>query len=328
MNDHARLLPLNALRAFEAAARHLSFKRAAAELHVTPAAISQQIRALETQIGRPLFERLTRGLRLTEVGRDALPLLGEGFERLAEASLKLQSTPTTRFLTVSVPHTFAAKWLVPRLDGFREAWPDYDIRVDASDRLATFVDDGVDVAIRFGRGVYGDFESERLMAIDAFPVCSPRFTRHRQPLNEPSDLKHSTLLHTIWSNDDDDTAPSWRMWLTAAGVDDVDWNRGPRFSNTSLAIAAAVEGHGVALASHESVEDEFASGRLIRPFPASVRDSTAFSLFLVYPRSRRGDPKVEAFHQWLRDELDTRSDPEPGSTEESAERLHGPAGQC
>lgn len=297
-----RLPPLNSLRAFEAAARHLSFKKAADELHVTPAAISQQIRALEDHCGVPLFHRLTRALRLTEAGRAALPPLREGFDRLAEAAEAMRAPGIAGVLTVSVAPSFGAKWLVPRLDRFRSAHPEFDIRIDATDALARFAGDGVDVALRYGRGAYRNLRTELLMPEVAFPVCSPGLLERGPPLRQPEDLRQHTLLHVQWKMEDD-AAPSWRMWLRAAGVTGVNAERGPRFSADSMAVEAAVEGQGVALASGALVEGDLRAGRLVRPFPPSVCEETAFSYFLVYPEAKAREPKVVAFRDWVLGEV-------------------------
>jgi LysR family glycine cleavage system transcriptional activator len=296
-----RLPPLNSLRAFEAAARHLSFKHAADELHVTPAAVSHQIRALEEYCGTPLFRRMTRALRLTEAGQAALPLLRDGFDKLAAAAAAMEAKGRVGILTVSVAPSFGAKWLVPRLDRFRAAHPEFDVRVDATDALTSFASDGVDVALRYGRGTYRNLRAERLMGEVAFPVCSPRLLKNGPRLAKPEDLRLHTLVHVQWKMEDD-AAPNWRMWLRAAGVEGVDAERGPRFSADSMAVDAAIEGQGVALAGAALVGGDLKAGRLVRPFPPSVCQATAFSYYLVYPETKAGDPKVSAFREWVQAE--------------------------
>ncbi len=292
------LPPLNSLRAFEAAARHLSFKKAAGELHVTPAAVSHQIRTLEEYCGTPLFHRLTRALRLTEAGQIALPLLRGGFDKLAEAADAMRAEERAGMLTVSVAPSFGAKWLIPRLDRFRAIHPEFDVRIDATDALVSFSGDGADVALRYGRGTYRNLRSECLMPEVAFPVCSPRLLERDAPLTRPEDLRHHTLLHVQWRTEDD-AAPSWRMWLRAAGVEGVDVERGPRFSVQGMALEAAIEGQGVALAGAALVEGDLKAGRLVRPFPPSLSQATAFCYYLVYPEAKAGDPKVMAFRDWV-----------------------------
>ena len=189
------LPPLNSLRAFEAAARHLSFTKAAGELNVTPAAISHQIKALEEFLGVVLFRRLTRALRLTDAGQAAFPKVREGFDKLAEAVEILRAEEESKVLTVSVSPSFGAKWLVPRLDRFRAAHPDLEIRIDATDRLADFQGDNVDVALRYGMGNYPGLLVDKLFGAEMVPVCSPDLLDGPQPLQRPQDLAHHTLLH-------------------------------------------------------------------------------------------------------------------------------------
>ncbi|MCL5778122.1 transcriptional regulator GcvA [Limibaculum sp. FT325] len=290
------------MRAFEAAGRHLSFKKAAEELHVTPAAISQQVKALEEYCGVELFRRLTRALQLTEAGRAALPLLREGFDRLADGARALQAGRRGAILTVSVAPSFGAKWLVPRLDRFRESYPQYDVRIDATDRLADFSGDDVDVALRYGRGNYPGLRAECLLTDVVYPVCSPKLVKGDRPLRRPEDLRHHTLLHVDWQMEEE-AAPNWRMWLRAAGVEGLDASRGPRFSADSMAVEAAAEGHGVALASEALAEGDLKTGRLVRPFPPSIRQATMFCYYLVYPGVRAGDAKVTCFRDWILAEI-------------------------
>ena len=296
------LPPLNALRAFEAAARHLSFTKAAEELHVTPAAISHQIKALEEQLGVPLFRRLTRALRLTEAGQTALPPMKDGFDKLAEAVDLLRAQEDSGAVTVSLDPSFAAKWLVPRLDRFRAAHPDIDVRLDATDKLTDFQRDNVDLAIRYGSGNYPGLMVERLLSEEIFPVCSPKLLEGPEPLAQPSDLRRHTLIHLDWDSEDV-TAPTWRMWLLAAGIHDIDFTRGPVFSMTTLALQAAIEGLGVALASSFLVADDLAAERLVVPFDLSLCDPLDFAYHVVVPKRTVDLPKVVAFKSWLLDEI-------------------------
>jgi len=293
-----RFPPLNGLRAFEAAARRGSFKHAAEELHVTPAAISQQVRALEDFLGVRLFERLTREVRLTEAGSRALPRLTEGFDRIAEAVMAMSVEPATAPLTVSVAPTFATKWLVPRLSRFRTAHPDIDLVIDAAEAPATFSGDGVDVAIRYGPGSYQGLRADCLMPEVTFPVASPRLLERGPPIRTPADLAGHPLLHVRWRMQRDAVA-SWRMWLRAAGADHVDGERGMRFSSETLALQAAIEAQGVALATEALVLEDLRTGRLVRPFPEHMRQETAFCFWLVTPRPRANEPRIAAFREWI-----------------------------
>ncbi len=300
-----RLPPLNGLRAFEASARYLSFTKAAEELNVTPAAVSQQVKSLEEYFGVQLFKRLTRALMLTDSGQLVLPILQEGFDKLAEADRILRNRRDDRILTVSVAPSFGAKWLVPRLERFRRAHPDYDIRIDATDTPADFKRDSVDIALRYGLGEYPGLVSECLLTEVGVPVCSPRLLEGEHPLRTPADLRHHTLLHIQWKMESD-AAPNWRMWLRAAGYGDIDADRGPRFSMESMAIQAAVDGQGVALISTALIEDDIAGGRLIQPFTEEINHETRFCYFLVYPEAHLQRPKVAAFRDWVGKEVENQ----------------------
>lgn len=304
----APLPPLTALRAFEAAARHLSFKTAAEELHVTPAAVSQQVRALEEFVGQPLFHRLTRALELTAQGQAAAPLLQEAFDLIEQASQAMREVPNKRLLVVSVAPSFAVSWLVPRLDRFQERYPEIDLRIDASERLATFSKDGVDIGIRYGRGTYRNLLCTRIMEETVFPVCSPALLRGDHPIHKPEDLAYHTLIHADW-NSMRNAAPSWRMWLKAMGVPHANADRGPRFSIDQLAVEAAAEGQGVTLAIATLVKSELASGRLVRPFPSLAEDASDFAYYLACPPAKLTDPKVRAFYDWVLEEATPHPDP-------------------
>jgi len=294
-----RIAPLNALRAFEAAARHLSFTKAAEELHVTPAAISHQIKALEEYCGAPLFRRMTRALLLTDQGQAALPILREGFDRLATASQQMARLQDDHILTVSAAPSIAAKWLVTRLEGFRQKQPDIDVRLDTTDRLTDFDRDGVDLVIRYGGGDYPGLHAEPLFPTAVFPVCSPELLEGPRPLKEPNDLAGHTLLHVDWSSQSV-TWPVWRMWLLAAGAEGVDPERGPRFNDAGLILQTAIAGQGVALAADVLAADDLAAGRLVRPFKLSV--PVDFGYHIVFPEENVDVAKVAVFAAWLHEE--------------------------
>jgi len=297
-----RVPPLKAVRAFEAAARHLSFTKAAAELNVTPAAVGQQVKALEAYFGVRLLNRLTRALTLTDTGQRVLPNLSRAFDELAEADRILRRRPDQRLLTVSVAPTFGAKWLVPRLPAFQRTHPEYDVRIQATDARADFDREDIDVALRYGRGDYPGLESECLLEEVAVPVCSPALLEGRRPLRRPRDLRHHALLHVQWKMESD-AAPNWRMWLKAAGLEDMDPDRGPQFSIESMVIQAALDGQGVGLVATAVVEAELAEGRLVRPFQDDVHRGASFGYYLVHPPAKRGLPKVAAFRDWVRAEI-------------------------
>lgn len=299
MKNH--LPPLNSLRAFEAAARHLSFRQAADELNVTPGAISQQIKQLEATLGVQLFIRTTRALALSEPAQAALPAIRSGFENLHDGIRSLQAHHDPGVLTVSISPSFGMRWLLPRLERFREAHPNYEVRIDASNRLADFSRGSVDVALRYGKGDYGNLTSELLISDIAFPVCSPRLLAPPHKLTEPADLQDQALLHVDWEMESD-SAPSWARWLDYAGFTGVDTSRGIRFSMDDMAVSAAISGLGLVVAARAFVVTDLAAGRLIKPFSSDFDMPTEFHHYAVYPEQKARQPKVKAFLAWARDE--------------------------
>lgn len=314
-----RLPPLSALRAFESAARHLSFKKAAAELHVTPAAISHQIHALEGYLGVQLFERLNRGLNLTGLARAALPRISDGFQALGAGVDLMRSTDGGITLSVGSGPAFAAKWLVPRLHRFAAANPGVDVHIAASmhavDGRHAHVhdaDDGdgghdshaaVDVEIRFGGGSYPGYSVEKLLPVSLAPVCSPKLLAGEQALRVPKDLLHHTLLH------DDALAaqegnPDWSVWLRQAGATEVNPGRGSHFTHGALALQAAADGLGVALAMDVLATEDLAAGKLVAPFTLKVPLPLAY--YVVSPATRANQPQVAAFRAWLLREAQSR----------------------
>lgn len=287
----ARLPSLNGLRAFEAAARHLSFTLAASELNVTQTAISHQIRRLEEELGIRLFIRQNRALTLTPEARDYLPGVRAAFNDLRLATDRLLRRDDDKVLTVSTIASLAAKWLLPRLTDFQEAHPGIDVRITTSTSLVDFQRDNVDAAIRYGRGQWAGLRADWLMADELFPVCSPSLLRGDEPLRTPGDLKDYVLLHT---NSGDD----WRLWLTAAGLPtDISRQPGLTFDMTFVTIQAAIDGMGVAMGRTSYVRDDIAKGRLVVPFKIALPADAGF--YLVSPEGRREAPKLAAFRQWM-----------------------------
>lgn len=300
-----RLPPLNALKAFEAAARHASFRKAAGELHVSPAAISHQVKNLEAFLGIPLFHRGNRALRLTAAGEAALPLLQDGFGRLAAAVQQLRAGDRPAALRLCAPPAFAAKWLLPRLSRYAVEHPGLDIRLSASADMigehdgaettkAGLGQPDIDLAIRFGDGEHPGCRVDKLLAVSALPLCSPLLLEGEHPLRRPDDLCHHVLLH-----DDTDypERPDWRAWLAAVGVAGVDAARGPRFNQAALAIEAAVEGQGVALSLEPLARADLAAGRLVAPFDFSLNLRAAY--YLVSAEAAAEEPANAAFRRWL-----------------------------
>ncbi len=291
-----RLPPLAALRAFEAAARRLNFRQAAQELFVTPGAISQQIRLLENHVGTPLFQREGRGVSLTEAGAAALPSLRLGFEKLAEAARAMRQPQRRCRVTLSAPPSFAAKWLVPRLERFSQAHPEVEVWVAADMALVDFTSMDVDLAIRYGAGAYASLTSTRLLEETALPVCAPALLE-AAPILCADDLANHTLLHDS-SPSAHDGAPDWAMWLKAHGALAVDGARGPRFSQASLVIESAVAGRGVALAMRALAEADLSAGRLIAPLGDGAAP-LAYGYHLVWPQGRAFTPPQRSFIDWL-----------------------------
>jgi LysR family glycine cleavage system transcriptional activator len=290
-----RLPPLNALRAFEAAARHLNFSRAADELSVTPGAVSQQIQNLEDYVGAALFKRTPKGLLLTDAAQTALPALREAFDRLAEAASLLTAAVDGRRLTLTAPPSFATKWLVPRLGAFEQAHPLVDVWLSAAIELVDLAAGEVDVAIRYGAGRYPGMEVKRLFSEAVIPVVSPEHLA-AQPLNSPADLANHILLHD-GSPDFDDSCPDWSMWLAARGLKNIDGMRGPRFNQSSLVIEAAVNGRGVALAKRTLAQADLEAGRLVAPL--QIATAVDFAYYLVHPKAKGRLPQVKAFVSWI-----------------------------
>jgi LysR family glycine cleavage system transcriptional activator len=281
---------LHGLRAFEAAGRLLSFKLAAVELHVTPGAVSQQIRALEDSLAVQLFRRLSRSVELTKEGQALLPVVASSFQRIADAVRKLRHDRQSGILTVSVIPSFAARWLVPRLGRFREAHPDIDVRISPSAHLVDFAKEDVDLGIRRGLGRYPGLSSERLMTEECFPVCAPRLVQGRGRLQAPEGLENYVLLH-------DESYQDWRTWLAFHRLRGVDASRGPIFDDASMALEAAIEGQGIALTRSALAADALARGQLVRPF--DLRMPARFAYYLVCPRGTETRPKVRAFRRWI-----------------------------
>jgi LysR family glycine cleavage system transcriptional activator len=297
MKPLRRLPPLNALRSYEAAARHLSFTKAAGELGVTPAAVSHQVKMLEDHIGIALFQRVNRQLVLTEAGEACLPGIRAAFEGLASAIDTISVAGRTGVLTVSVAPSLAGKWLLPRLERFKAAHPDIDVRVSASLHLVDFASGEVDVAIRYGAGMYPGLKSERLLGEAVIPVCSPKLLDGPHPLRSPADVRWHTLLHDD-SPDDDTSCPTWEMWLKAASVDGIDTTRGPRFNQSSLVLEAAILGHGIALAKSTIAAADLAEGRVVKPFELTL--PLEFGYYIVAPETKTLMPKVDLFIRWLK----------------------------
>jgi LysR family transcriptional regulator, glycine cleavage system transcriptional activator len=287
-----QLPSLNGLRAFEAAARHRSFTRAAAELNVTQTAISHQIRRLEEQLGLRLFLRRNRALELTREAEGYLPAIRAAFEDLRQATARLRRVDRDDLLTVTTMAALAAKWLVSRVAAFQDAHPSIEVRITTSTHLVDFRREAVDMGVRYGRGNWPGLRAQWLMAEDIFPVCSPALLGGAKPLRRPEDLAHHTLLHATISRDD------WRLWLTAAGLPTaLAERRGLSFDQSFMALQAAIDGLGVALGRTRFVEADIAAGRLVVPFELVLPAEAGF--YIVAPEETADTPKIKLFRDWL-----------------------------
>jgi LysR family transcriptional regulator, glycine cleavage system transcriptional activator len=291
---------LNALRAFEASARHQSFSSAASELNVTPAAVGQLVRSLEEWLGAPLFHRESSGrarLVPTETAERALPDIRAGFDRLAIGLSRLRESSKNGVLTVAVSPSFAAKWLLPRIEHFHAAYPETDVRLDTNLKLVDFAAQGIDIGVRYGRGAWPGLVSEKLMDEKIFPVCSPGWLAKHGKIKRPDDLAGKALIHDL-SVDAHIGFASWGDWLQRAGATKVDAARGMQINNSAAVLQAAIDGHGVALARSVMTSDDLAAGRLLRLFP-TLEQPSELAYFIVYRAECASLPKLVAFREWL-----------------------------
>ena len=286
------LAPLNALRAFEAAARHLSFVRAAEELHVTPAAISQQVKLLEDHLGVALFHR-GKKLALSDAANAVLPQLSAALDQIERARLKVRPNSLGDTLVISAPPAFAARWLIPRLEDFQSRHPNIELRLHATKRLVNFQVEDVDVALRFGAGNYPGLIVERLMPQAIIPVAAPTLAA---TINTPDDFVRCNLLEDEW-HIDNGMFPDWATWLATLGVNNVSPLRIRHFGDANLAIQAAISGLGATLSWYSLVVDEVKAGRLVHLLDKSIPSTLGYDL--VMPQNRAALSKVAAFRTWL-----------------------------
>ncbi len=293
---------LNALRAFEASARHESFAGAASELNVTAAAVGQLVRGLEEWIGAPLFHRSHSGkarLQPTEAAERALTDIRAGLDRLSIGVDKLRAARAGNALTVTVSPAFAAKWLLPRIDRFQARCRDVDVRLDTSLKLVDYVAQGIDVGVRYGRGAWPGLTAEKLMDEEVFPVCSPTLLKTIS-LDTPRDLLDHTLIHDL-SVDPSTGFMTWDDWLARAGVETPLAQRGMSINNSAAVLQAAIDGQGIALARSIFARDDLAAGRLVRLFP-SINVPSPLAYYVVYRTECSSLPRSESFRQWLFEE--------------------------
>ncbi len=299
-----KLPPLKALRAFESAARNMSFSKAAEELFVTPGAISQQVKLLEEHLGGELFRRMHRRILLSDAGQCLLPGLQESFNRMADAVADVRSMDKNRPITISVAPSFASKWLVPKLRLLQEQHPDIDIRIDTSIEVVDLSRSDIDIGIRFGSGNYPGMQVDLVFCEEVFPVCSPNLIDPDHPLSQPADLLHYPLLHYA-TNDIDIGAgwPDWTMWLKASGVSNNRAHHGITFDQQQLLIQAALEAQGVVLVGSVSVLEDLRSGKLIKPFDLTFE--LEFAYYFVTTPAKSSWPAIRAVREWMLSEAAT-----------------------
>lgn len=293
-----RLPPLNALRAYEAAARHLSFKLAAHELNVTPGAISQQVKALEDVLGIQLFKRMHQSLLLTDTGQAYLPPIRNAFRMISDATERIVPGSVPKTLTVGVQSLFAVKWLLPRLNDFIDRHPAIDVQINTAIDFADLKDGRVDAIIRQGLGEHPGLRSDLVLYEKWTPVCSPGLFTGDPALRTPDDLRYHALLH-------DEFREKWAAWLNVHDVHNVDGTRGLRFSDERLAIQAAIAGQGVALGRRLLIEEPLRDGRLVRLFELELNDDFAFYLFT--PQGTSGCTEIVALRNWLLSQVETHA---------------------
>lgn len=294
-----QLPPLNALRAFEAAARHLSFVRAAEELHVTPAAISQQVKLLEDHLGVALFQR-GKKLALSEAANTVLPMISESFDQIERAMLKARPNMLGDTLVISAPPAFASRWLIPRLEDFQSRHPNIELRLHATKRLVNFQVEDVDVAIRFGPGSYPGLIAERLMQEAIIPVAAPAVAA---TIRTPDDFIRCNLLEDEWHTGNG-VFPDWATWLATLGVNNDAPLRIRHFSDANLAIQAAVSGLGATLSWYSLVADDLKTGRIVHLLDQAIHSTLGFDL--VVPQNRASLDKVITFRSWILEQSSRR----------------------
>lgn len=302
-----RLPPLNSLRAFEATARHLSFTKAADELSVTAGAVSQQVKGLEEYLNLQLFKRHNRMISLTQEASLVLPYLSEGLDKFAEGLDIINNFQLDKPLTITLPPTFAARWLMPRLMHFQKLHPEILVRIDATYKVVDIISEDIDAGIRFGTGNYAGIDSDFLFSQQVIPVCSPNLLKQGSQLKKPEDLKNHTLLHCdFFLNADSQQQPDWDMWFAMAGVDSVDTSLGIRFAQHDLLVQAAIEGQGVALVASISASKALADGDLVQPFESHIPLDNSY--YFVCSKAKSTLPRIVAFRKWLLEEVDKSND--------------------
>jgi LysR family glycine cleavage system transcriptional activator len=296
-----RLSHLNALRAFEATARLGGYVDAAAELHVTPAAVGQQIRMLEGVLAVSRFERRGKRLVLTDSARSVLPDIKDAFDRLAQAMDQLKGAGRGPLLTVTLPPSFAAKWLIPRIETFRVAHPEIELRLDTTDRLVDLPRENVAIGIRYGGGRYSGLDATLLMTETVFPVCSPSLLSRAHRLRSPDDVSNFKLIHDTTMSAHS-AFPTWSTWLKAARAKGVKSQSGMKINSSIMSLQAAIDGQGIALGRSVIAADDLRQGHLVKPFVLALE--TGFAYHLVYALDSPLSRAASLFSEWLKAEVE------------------------
>ena len=296
-----QLPPLNSIRAFEATARHLSVTKAADELNVTAGAVSQQLKTLEAFLDIKLFKRENRKISLTQEAHLGLPYITDGLNKITEGIGTIRDHYTNKPLTITLPPTLAARWLMPRLINFQNIHPEIDVRIDATYKVVDLFTEDIDAGIRFGSGNYPDLNSDFLFSQEVILVCSPTLLKNAPTLKTPEDLKNFTLLHCDFHlTSSSKTQPDWDMWFEMTGFNKVNSSRSIYFTQHDLLVQAAIEGQGVALVASISAKKALDEGLLIRPFESSIPLDNSY--YFIYPKVKSKLPRIQAFRKWLLDE--------------------------
>lgn len=306
-----KLPPLNSIRAFEATARNLSFTKAANELNVSAGAISQQVKLLEDYLAIQLFKRKNRKIMLTDEAQVGLPQIIKGLDHLLEGINAIQNYQIDKPLTITLPPTFATRWLIPRLNSFQKLHPEIDVRIDATYKVLDLINDDIDAGIRFCSGNHPEFQADFLFSQKIMVVCSPALLEKGVKLEVPEDLENFTLLHCdfhLWTSTK--AQPDWDMWFSLAGIDNFDTSRGVYFSQHDLLVQAAIEGQGVALVASVSADKAIKEGLLISPFKCNIPLDDSY--YFICSKMKSNLPRVKVFRNWLLTEVEKAIDLKTG----------------
>ncbi len=293
---------LSGFRAFECAARHLSFTKAGEELFITQAAVSQQIKQLEGQLGFKLFYRMIRKLALTEDGERLAKVVTKSLNDIKDTIEDILLEGTEGSITISTIPSFAIRWLVPRLGNFRKNHPDIQLKIHADEHIVDFKGGNIDIAIRYGTGNYPDFYSKRMMCEDIFPFCSPRLLKENKSTMDISEIYQHEILHDEVQKALGENKSDWSIWLDAVGIHDIDTKKGTLFSNSIMAIQAAIEGQGLAICRTSLLADDLKTRKLVKPFKNQIRSKNAY--YIVCLKERADKPRIKAVFDWLMMEKD------------------------